>query len=124
MVQKQTTTANINPHENSQLDLYSPRHAVPLNTQPQEDHGIIMVNIKDKILEKLAAASVPADAIDNARTFLESVVKDFGVAAHSLTQDALSRIRTHLVTSLSPNFTAQMVDDAEKEARSMHKSRL
>ncbi|GMY38340.1 trigger factor [Fagus crenata] len=75
--------------------------------------------IKERLLEKLAIASVPADALDNARHFLESVVRDVTVAAQGLTKDALYRIKTHLVDilpSLSPAITRKMVDDAEKEA--------
>ncbi|XWS19186.1 hypothetical protein CRYUN_Cryun32bG0109900 [Craigia yunnanensis] len=75
--------------------------------------------IKERVLEKLAAAAVPADALENARHFLESVVRDVTVAAHGLTKDALHRIKTHLVDilpSISPAITRKMVDDAEKEA--------
>ena len=67
--------------------------------------------IKERVLEKLAAAAVPADALENARHFLESVVRDVTVAAHGLTKDALHRIRTHLVDilpSLSPAITRKV----------------
>lgn len=76
-------------------------------------------SIKEKVLEKLAAASIPADALENSRHFIESVIRDVTVAAHGLTKDALLRIRTHLadlLPSLSPNITRKIVDDAEKEA--------
>ncbi|GLT38225.1 hypothetical protein SLA2020_124880 [Shorea laevis] len=76
--------------------------------------------IKERVLEKLAAAAVPADALENARHLLESVVRDVTVAAHGLTMDALQRIKTLLVDilpSLSPATATKMVDDAEKEAR-------
>ncbi|KAL5554346.1 hypothetical protein UlMin_041747 [Ulmus minor] len=75
--------------------------------------------VKEKLLEKLSAASVPADALDNTRHFLESVVKDVTGAAHGLTKEALLRIKTHLVDlfpSLSPTLTSKMVDEAETEA--------
>ncbi|MBA0807443.1 hypothetical protein Gohar_023248 [Gossypium harknessii] len=82
--------------------------------------------IKERVLEKLAAAAVPADALENARHFLESVVRDVTVAAQGLTKDALHRIKTHLVDilpSLSPAVTRkQLVDDAEKEANEEHES--
>ncbi|KAA3489411.1 hypothetical protein EPI10_033032 [Gossypium australe] len=81
--------------------------------------------IKERVLEKLAAAAVPADALENARHFLESVVRDVTVAAQGLTKDALHRIKTHLVDilpSLSPAITRKMVDDAEKEANEEHES--
>ncbi|XVE91159.1 hypothetical protein DITRI_Ditri20bG0132100 [Diplodiscus trichospermus] len=75
--------------------------------------------IKERVVEKRAAAAVPADALENARHFLESVVRDVSVAAHGLNKDALQRIKTHLIDilpSLSPAITRKMVDDAEKEA--------
>ncbi|KAK8641694.1 hypothetical protein V6N13_011073 [Hibiscus sabdariffa] len=81
--------------------------------------------IKERVLEKLAAAAVPADALENARHVLESVVRDVTVAAHGLTKDALHRIKTRLVDilpSLSPAITRKMVDDAEKEANEEHES--
>ena len=67
--------------------------------------------IKERVLEKLAAASVPVDALDNARHFLEGVVRDVTVAAQGLTKDALHRIKTHLVDimpSLSPAITRKV----------------
>lgn len=67
--------------------------------------------IKERVLEKLAAAAVPADALENARHLLESVVRDVTVAAHGLTKDALHRIKTHLVDilpSLSPAVTRKV----------------
>ena len=63
--------------------------------------------IKDKLLEKLTAAAVPADALDNARHFLETVVRDVRLAAHGLTMDAFNRIKSHLsdfLPSLSPSL--------------------
>ncbi|KAL5749441.1 hypothetical protein ACOSP7_024044 [Xanthoceras sorbifolium] len=111
-----------------QGELYSPPYAIqliPTNKQQQLQQDTIakmvirLVTIKEKVLEKLASAPVPADALDTARHFLETVVRDFIVAAHGLTKDALLRINTHLVPllpSLSPNITRKMVDDAEEEA--------
>ncbi|OMO73888.1 hypothetical protein COLO4_26810 [Corchorus olitorius] len=81
--------------------------------------------IKERVLEKLTAAAVPADALENARHFLESVVRDVTVATHGLTKNALLRIKTHLVDilpSLSPAVTRKMVDDAEKEANEEQES--
>ncbi|GMI91945.1 unknown protein 6 [Hibiscus trionum] len=81
--------------------------------------------IKERVLEKLAAAAVPADALENARHVLETVVRDVTVAAHGLTKDALHRIKTRLVDiipSLSPAITRKMVDDAEKEANEERES--
>ncbi|KAM1248974.1 hypothetical protein ACFX2I_031697 [Malus domestica] len=78
--------------------------------------------IKDRLLEKLAAAAVPADALDSARHFLESVVKVVTGAAHGITKDALHRVRTHLVDilpSLSPETTNKMVDEAERKANNI-----
>ncbi|KAJ8449962.1 hypothetical protein Cgig2_029324 [Carnegiea gigantea] len=78
-----------------------------------------MVLIKDRLLEKLAAASVPSDALENAKHFIETVIRDVTSAAQGLTKEALQRIKFHLADvfpSLSPSHTAKMVDDAEKEA--------
>lgn len=68
-------------------------------------------SIKEKVLGKLASASVPADALENSRHFIESVIRDVTVAAHGLTRDALLRIKTHLadlLPSLSPNITRKV----------------
>ncbi|KAG9450166.1 hypothetical protein H6P81_010131 [Aristolochia fimbriata] len=81
--------------------------------------------IKDKLMDKLAAAPVPAEALDNARHFVESAVRDVANAAQGLTKDALNRIKTHLaeiIPSLSPHLTAKMVEDAEKEAMGARKT--
>lgn len=62
-------------------------------------------------MEKMASAAVPADALDNARHFLETVVRDLTVAAQGLTKDALQRIKAHLVQilpSLSPAITTKV----------------
>lgn len=67
--------------------------------------------IKERLLEKMATAAVPADALDNARHFLETVVRDVTVAAQGRTKDALQRIKAHLVhilPSLSPAITAKV----------------
>ncbi|KAH7550568.1 hypothetical protein JRO89_XS13G0220200 [Xanthoceras sorbifolium] len=103
-----------------QGELYSPPYAIqliPTNKQQQLQQDTIakmvirLVTIKEKVLEKLASAPIPADALDTARHFLETVVRDFIVAAHGLTKDALLRINTHLVPllpSLSPNITRKV----------------
>ncbi|XP_024018568.1 uncharacterized protein LOC21393739 [Morus notabilis] len=105
--------------------LYSPAHALRIdNININMGVGGDMIRrnfgaIKERLLEKLSAAAVPADALDNARRMLESVLRDVTVAAHALSKDALHRIKTHLVDilpSLSPALTTKMVDDAEKEA--------
>lgn len=109
-----------------QGELCSPSHAIKVsnNKANQEPSSLLpssmglgvaadhirwnLEAIKDRLLEKLAAAAVPADALDSARHFLESVVKDVTGAAHGITKDALHRIRTHLVDilpSLSPETT-------------------
>lgn len=75
--------------------------------------------VKERLMEKLAAASVPSDALENARHFFESVIKDVTSAAQGLTKEALQKIKSHLadiLPSLSPSLTSKMVDDAEKEA--------
>lgn len=68
-----------------------------------------LIAMKERLLDKLKAAAVPADALENARQFLESVVS---VAVHGLAKDALLRIKTHLVhpfSSLSPNITRKVL---------------
>ena len=67
--------------------------------------------IKERMLEKLAAAAVPADVLENARHFLETIVKDVKVAADGLTKDALNCIKHHLLDilpSLSPAITIKV----------------
>ena len=56
--------------------------------------------IKERMLEKLAAVVIPADALENARHFLETIVKDVTVATHGLTKDALHRIKHYLLDIL------------------------
>ncbi|PON37058.1 hypothetical protein PanWU01x14_323410 [Parasponia andersonii] len=78
----------------------------------------VLKDVKERLLEKLVAAAVPAEALEKARRLLETVVRDATVAAHALSKDALHRIKTHLVDilpSLSPALTTKMVDEAEKE---------
>ncbi|KAM1240697.1 hypothetical protein ACFX15_045446 [Malus domestica] len=123
-----------------QGELYSPSHAIKVsnNKANQEPSSLLPSSmglgvaadhirwnlgaIKDRLLEKVAAAAVPADALDSARHFLESVVKDVTGAAHGITKDALHRVRTHLVDilpSLSPETTNKMVDEAEREVNNI-----
>ncbi|KAM2394692.1 hypothetical protein ACFX1X_032131 [Malus domestica] len=123
-----------------QGELYSPSHAIKVsNNKANHEPSLLLPSsmglavaadhirwnlgaIKDRLLEKLAAAAVPADALDSARHFLESVVKDVTGAAHGITKDALHRVRTHLVDilpSLSPETTNKMVDEAEREANNI-----
>ncbi|VVA91568.1 unnamed protein product [Arabis nemorensis] len=78
-----------------------------------------LAEVKDKVLDKLAAAAVPSESLENTKQFLEGVIKDFAGAAHGMTKDALHRIKTHLadiLPSVSPAVTGKIVDDAEKEA--------
>ncbi|XP_021763946.1 uncharacterized protein LOC110728611 [Chenopodium quinoa] len=78
-----------------------------------------MSMVKERLMEKLAAASVPSEALENARLYFESVIKDVTTAAQGLTKEALQRIKSHLadiMPSLSPSLTSKMVDDAEEEA--------
>ncbi|KAG2256985.1 hypothetical protein Bca52824_076279 [Brassica carinata] len=78
-----------------------------------------LATVKDKVVEKLAAAAVPSESLENAKQFLEGVIKDFAGAAQGMTKDALHRIKTHLAVilpSVSPSVTGKIVDDAEKEA--------
>ncbi|GKV26850.1 hypothetical protein SLEP1_g36072 [Rubroshorea leprosula] len=131
MIQKkeQTTTTNTeqDDHDVGHGELYSPDHANKIRAAEVGEGMMKVVDIrrnlgviKERVLEKLAAAAVPVDALENARHLLESVVRDVTVAAHGLTMDALQRIKNLLVDilpSLSPAIATKMVDDAEKEAR-------
>ncbi|KAF8106093.1 hypothetical protein N665_0147s0050 [Sinapis alba] len=117
--------------------LYSPNHAIKITANPEnhseknseeeddseEKQRMLglksLTTVKDKVLEKLAAAAVPSESLENAKQFLEGVIKDFAGAAQGMTKDALHRIKTHLVVilpSVSPAVTGKIVDDAEKEA--------
>ncbi|CAN7035334.1 unnamed protein product [Brassica rapa subsp. trilocularis] len=122
-----------------QGDLYSPDHAIKIATSPEhklnseseeEKQRMLglksLATVKDKVLEKLAAAAVPSESLENAKQFLEGVIKDFAGAAHGMTKDALHRIKTHLAVilpSVSPSVTGKkIVDDAEKEEEDERKS--
>ncbi|GMN48167.1 hypothetical protein TIFTF001_017348 [Ficus carica] len=111
-------------------ELYSPVHALRLVDNNNNNNNIgdttmgvggdmIRRNfgaIKERLMEELSAAAVPADALANARRMVETVLRDVTVAAHALSKDALHRIKTHLVEilpSLSPALTTKMVDEAD-----------
>lgn len=67
--------------------------------------------VKDRIVDKLAAVPVPADALDNARQSLESIIKDVTHAAQGLTKDAVHKIKVRLaeiLPFLSPNQTGKV----------------
>ncbi|XP_057988903.1 uncharacterized protein LOC110665729 isoform X3 [Hevea brasiliensis] len=77
------------------------------------------------IKEKLSAAAIPADALETAHHFLETVVKDVTFAAHGLTKDALNRIKTRLVDilpSLFPAITRKVIDVSYSPPSSSHNS--
>lgn len=120
------------PDENvGQGELYSPDHAIKIATNPssvetsdseEEEEGEKqrktmmlglknLTEVKDKVLEKLAAAAVPSESLENAKQFLEGVIKDFAGAAQGMTKDALHRIKTHLadiLPSVSPAVTGKV----------------
>lgn len=78
--------------------------------------------MKDRIVDKLAAVPVPAEALDNARQSLESIIKDVTQAAQGLTKEAAHRIKIRLseiLPFLSPNQTGKIVDDVEREVMDM-----
>ncbi|KAH9305394.1 hypothetical protein KI387_009798 [Taxus chinensis] len=82
------------------------------------DFGRSLFHMKERLMEKLAAVPIPADALDNARQSVESIIKDMTHAAQGLTKDAVHRIKSRLVEilpSLSPTQTEKIVDDAETE---------
>jgi len=70
--------------------------------------------MKDRIVDKLAAVPFPAEALDNARQSLESIVKDVTQAAQGLTKEAVHRIKIRLaeiLPFLSPNQTGKVSMD-------------
>lgn len=110
-----------------QGELYSPDHAIRIVTNPEkisekpklnseeEKQRMLglksLATVKDKVLEKLAAAAVPSESLENAKQFLEGVIKDFAGAAQGMTKDALHRIKTHLAVilpSVSPSVTGKV----------------
>ncbi|XP_010498001.1 PREDICTED: uncharacterized protein LOC104775776 [Camelina sativa] len=123
-----------------QGNLYSPDHAIKISEKPNPNNPVessdseegdkqrkttmvlglkSLASVKDRVLEKLAAASVPSESLENTKQFLEGVIKDFAGAAQGMTKDALHRIKTNLTVilpSVSPDVTGKIVDDAEKEA--------
>lgn len=128
--------------------LYTPDHALHLQTndkgsENRADHtqlwnkgkGVLeasrgvaadirrsLSQMKDKIVDKLAAVPVPAEALDNARQSLESIIKDVTQAAQGLTKEAVHRIKIRLaeiLPILSPNQTGKIVDDVEREVMDM-----
>lgn len=131
-----------------QGNLYSPDHALHLQTngkgsENRADHthlwnkgkGVLeasrgvaadirrsLSQVKDKIVDKLAAVPVPAEALDTARQSLESIIKDVTQAAQGLTKEAVHRIKIRLaeiLPFLSPNQTGKIVDDVEREVMDM-----
>ena len=99
-----------------QGDLYSPDHAIKIATSPEEEKQRMLgmkslATVKDKVLEKLAAAAVPSESLENAKRFLEGVIKDFAGAAQGMTKDALHRVKTHLAVilpSVSPSLAGKV----------------
>jgi len=106
----------INPHENGlgleeQGDLEGSSHVVGRGVAMDIKNRMVMV--KDRLLEKLAAASVPSDALDNAKHFIETVIRDVTSTAQGLTKEALQRIKSHLadvLPFLSLSQASEVVD--------------
>lgn len=117
--------------QNGQAKLYSPDYAIKINTKDhlknseKKDHhhqnnssmvGIYDIKnkmglVKERLMEKLVAASVPSDALENAKILIESTIKDFTSAAQGLTVEALHKIKFHLahiLPSLSPSLTSKV----------------
>lgn len=81
-----------------------------------------LLQMKERLMDKLAAVPIPAEAMDNARQSVETVIKDMTHAAQGMTKDAMQRIKGRLVEilpSLSPHHTGKMVHDAEREVLGM-----
>lgn len=86
------------------------------------DIGRSLFHMKERLMYKLAAVPIPAEALDNARQSVETIIKDMTHAAQGLTKDAVQRIKSRLVEilpSLSPTQTEKIVDDAETEVLDM-----
>lgn len=127
--------------DKGQGELYSPDYAINVNKEttkqgqdkkeeqeiPEGTSGMGLVEaskgvaaditrrnfgaVKERLIENLAAAAVPADALDKTRQFLETFVRDVTLAAQGVTKDAILRIKTHLVDilpSLSPAITRKV----------------
>ena len=78
--------------------------------------------MKERLMDKLAAVPIPAEALDNTRQSVETIIKDMTHAAQGMTKDAVQRIKTRLVEilpSLSANQTGKIVDDVEREVMDM-----
>lgn len=149
-VDAQNKNKNEDEEENSsgQGKLYSPDHALHLQSngkvsENRAEHtqlwnkGKVVLEasrgvaadirrslsqMKDRIVDKLAAVPVPAEALDNARQSLESIIKDVTQAAQGLTKEAAHRIKIRLaeiLPFLSPNQTGKIVDDVEREVMDM-----
>lgn len=81
-----------------------------------------LFHMKEILADKLAGVAIPADALDNARQSVETIIKDITHAAQGMTMDAMQRIKGRLVEilpSLSPQQTGKIVDDAEREVLDM-----
>ncbi|KNA18235.1 hypothetical protein SOVF_072800, partial [Spinacia oleracea] len=130
---KSSKTVDNTKEEIGQGELYSPNHAINIKTNKnnqqnnyyhrEELEGNNMIGrgvandiknkmsiVKERLMEKLAAASVPSDALENTRHLFESVIKDVTVAAQGLTKEAIQKIKSHLadiIPSLSPSLTSK-----------------
>lgn len=77
-----------------------------------------LFHMKERLMDKLAAVPIPAEALDNARQSVETAIKDMTHTAQGMTKDAMQRIKGRLVEilpSLSPHHTGKIVHDAERE---------
>eukprot|EP00252_Welwitschia_mirabilis_P020951 TRINITY_DN5246_c0_g1_i1.p1 TRINITY_DN5246_c0_g1~~TRINITY_DN5246_c0_g1_i1.p1 ORF type:complete len:220 (-),score=41.02 TRINITY_DN5246_c0_g1_i1:197-856(-) len=81
--------------------------------------------IKERLMVKLSAVPLPADALDNPRQSVEMIVKDVTHAAQGITKDAFLKIKARLaelLPSLSAIQSGKIVDDVEREVMDISKS--
>lgn len=81
-----------------------------------------LFHMKERLMDKLTGVPIPAEALDNARQSVETIIKDMTHAAQGMTKDAMQRIKgrfVEILPSLSPRHTGKIVDDAEREVLCM-----
>lgn len=79
-------------------------------------------HMKERLMDKLTAVPIPAEALDNARQSVETIIKDMTHAAQGVTKDAMQRIKgrfVEILPSLSHRHTGKIVEDAEREVLCM-----
>lgn len=81
-----------------------------------------LFQMKEMLVDKLAAVPIPAESLESARQSIESILREATQTAYGMTKDAMQRIRLRLVEiipSLSASETREIVDDVEREMLDM-----